>query len=203
MMAAMARPLLGIFYDLFIPQEKKSFSEIFRSFLHAILVGCIVIIASQQLSNLNDAYAQKTEEFERSTRLYEEEQCAYYKGSSQARIKECSELNIIINSWPVARAVSHVVKGWNTCLYLPCNELVRNIADQLQYKIAFILIALALSSYLFNFFSCTKKKSKEFYDKYRLKQTMKDNLDVLESILHKNKQQHSSVNFAPYEQTTQ
>ena len=185
MLAAMARPLFGIVYDLIVPQEDKSFSQIFRRFLHAMLVGCILIVVSQQFSNLNDAYAHKTEEFERSTRLYEEEGCAYYKGSSQARIKECSELNIIINSWPLARAISHVVKGWNTCLYLPCQELVRNIADQLQYKIAFILIALALSSYLFNFFSCTKKKSKEFYDKYRLKQTMKDNLEAIESILQK------------------
>jgi len=194
MIGAIARPLLGIVYDLVIPQEKKSLGEIFRSFLHALLVGCLLIIVSQQVSNLNDAYAQKTEEYARALKLYDEEACAYYKGSSQARLKECSELNIIINSWPLSRAVSHVVKGWNTCLYMPCQELVRNIADQLQYKIAFILIALALSSYLFNFFSCTKKKSKEFYDKYRLKQTMKDNMEALESILQK-KQQHSTVSF--------
>lgn len=196
MITAVVRPLLGIFYDLLIPQEKKSLHEIFRSFLHAILFGCIVVMLSQQISLLNDLYAEKGEEFTRATKLYVEEQCEFYRGSSQARIKECSELNIILNSWPIVRALSAVVKTWNTCLYMPCNELMRNVAEHLQYKIAFIVIALAIASYLFNFFSCTKKKSKEWIDKYRFKKTMEDMAAFDQAM-----KQHHTVNFGSHVKT--
>lgn len=172
MLAVICRPVVDTLYNFWLPQEKRSLSEQLRLFLHAILISCILVVVSQQLTLLTEVYPQKTEEYTRAKSLYIEEQCAFYKGSSQARLRECSELNIVINSWPLVRAVTHVVRGWNTCLYMPCNELVRNIADQLQYKIAFILIALALSSYLFNFFSCIKKKPKKWIDDYRWKQTM-------------------------------
>ncbi len=186
MVAPIVKGVLGIFYDMLIPQEKKSFNEILRSTLHCILFGCIMVVVSQQITLLNDLYAMKQEEYVRSGALYVEEQCASYKGSSQARIRECSDLSIIINSWPIARAISVLVRGWNTCLYMPCNELVRNIADQLQYKIAFIIIALAISSYLFNFFSCIKTKSSEFKEKYRIKQAYKD-------ILSRQQQQNTHI----------
>lgn len=174
MLGAVGRPFLGILYDLLIPQKKKSFSEIFRSFLHAVLIGCIIVVVSQQFSLIYDVYGQKEREFIKAHDDYVDEECETYKGSSQVRIKKCSEDHIIINSWPIARAISYVTKSWNTCLYLPCNELARNIVDHLQYKIAFILLALAISSYMFNFFGCFKRKSREFYDDFRYRETMNE-----------------------------
>jgi hypothetical protein len=174
MLAVVVKPFLCMLYDIFIPQRDESFARIFRRCLHAILIGCIIVVVSQQLSHIYDVYGQKEREFIRATEDYTDEDCAVYRGTSQVRIKKCSEDHIIMNSWPMARAISHVIKGWNTCLYMPCNELAKNIAEQLQYKIAFILLALALSSYLFNFFGCAKRKSKQFYEEFRYRETMKD-----------------------------
>lgn len=171
MLRAFVTPVVGVFYDIFIPQEKKSFGEIFRSFLHAIVFACFVVVLTQQVSSLGDLYAQKGEEYERAYSLYSAE-CPY-SGASAARLRECSDLNIIINSWPMVRAVSQLVKGWNSCLYMPCNDLVTHIANGLPYKIAFALITLGVVSYVLNFFNCVKKKSKDYVDKYRLKETNK------------------------------
>jgi len=171
MLRAFVTPVIGVFYDVFIPQEKKSVSEICRSFLHAIVFACVVVVITQQVSLLGDIYAQKGEEYQRAYILYSAE-CPY-NGASPARLKECSDLNIILNSWPAARAASQLVKGWNSCLYMPCNELVTHISNGLPYKIAFALITLGIASYMLNFFNCAKKKSKECLDKYRLKETNK------------------------------
>lgn len=194
MAGAIARPLLTFLYELFVPQKEASLNQIVRRFLHGILFSFIIIVASQQLALFYDAYAQKTEDYNGAVRLYAEEECAFYKGSSQARIKECSELNIIINAWPVTRAISHVIRGWNSCGFSPCQELARNIADHIQYKIGFLLIALALASYIYNFIGCTKKKGKDMYDKYRLKQTFKD-MEAFESVLQKKQQQYNTIDF--------
>ena len=194
MIGVIARPLLGFFYELLVPQKGESFSQIFRRLLHGIFISCLLIIVSQQVVLFHDAYAQKTEELSRSINLYTEEQCVSYKGSSQARIKECSELNIIINSWPIIRAASHVVKSWHSCIIQPCNELARNIADHLQYKIGFLLIMLAIASYIYNIIGCTKKKSKDWYEKLRLKQTLRD-ADAFEAIIQKKQQQKNTIDF--------
>lgn len=171
MLRAFVSPVIGVFYDLLIPQENKSFSKIFRSFLHAIVFACVVVVVTQQISSLGDLYAHKGEEYQRAYTLYTAE-CPY-NGASAARLKECSDLNIILNSWPAMRAVSQLVKGWNSCLYMPCDELITHIANGLPYKIAFALITLGLASYCLNFFNCAKKKSKEYLDKHRLKETNK------------------------------
>lgn len=192
MIGVVGRSLLSILSDLVFPQGKK-YSEIFRTLLHRLLFGFILVVVSQQISLVYDVYAVKSEEFTRANLLYVDEQCASYKGSSQARIKECSELNIIINSWPFVRAISYVVKGYNSCLYLPCGEIVRNIADQLQYKIAFILIALALFSYSFNLIGCTKKKGKDLVDKYRWRQTMAEI-----QALQQKQEQYSKLNTVDF-----
>ena len=170
MITTLGRPLIGVICDLV--GADKSYSAIFRRFLHAILLSLFAVMVSQQISLVYDVYGQKSEEYTRSNTLYIDEQCAFYKGSSQARIKECSELYIIIHSWPFVRAVSHVIKSWQSCVYCPCSDIVRNVADHLQYKIAFIVIALALFSYSYNLIGCTKKKTKEYVDKYKWKQTM-------------------------------
>lgn len=183
MMRAVVGPVMGVFCDLLVPQQKKSIGEIFRSFLHALLFTCIVVIVSQQVTLLGEIRAQKMEEYERAATLYSEE-CPYTR-SSPARLKECSDLNIILNSWPMMRALSLLVKGWNSCLYMPCNEMVRHITNDLSYKIAFILIALGITSYVFNFFNCFKKKSKEWTDKYRYKETNKAALASINELLAK------------------
>lgn len=182
MLRAFVAPVVGVFYDILVPQQKKSASEICRSFLHGIVLTCLVVVITQQVSLLGDLYAQKGEEYQRASSLYRQE-CPY-NGASPARLKECSDLNIILHSWPLMRAASLLVKGWNTCLYMPCEELVTNIANGLPYKIAFALITLGIASYLLTFFNCAKKKSKECLDKHRLKETNKT-MNAMHDLLQK------------------
>lgn len=164
-------PLIQLVYDVLVPQQRKSISEIFRSLLHAILLTCIVVVVTQQVSLLSDLYGQKTEEYERAYKLYSEE-CPYH-GSSPARLRECSELNIIINTLPILRAISHLVKGWNSCLYMPCSDLAYGIANNLFYKVLFFCVGLAMLSYAFSFFRWGNSKTKAWGDKYRYKETIK------------------------------
>jgi hypothetical protein len=153
--------------------------EIFRTFLSTFFFACLVAVATQQVMLLGEIRAQKVEEYDRALSLYSEE-CPYTR-SSPARLKECSDLKIIINSWPTTRAFSQLVKGWNTCLY----DVARHVTNDLSYRIVFVLIALALTNYVFNFFKCFKKKSKEWTDKYRCKETNKAALASLNELLKK------------------
>ena len=179
MLRTAAGPVMGMIYDLLVSQQKKSIGEIFRTFINAFFLACLIAMVTQQIMLFGELRAQKVEEYDRAFALYSEE-CPYTR-SSPARLKECSDLKIIINSWPTTRAFSHLVKGWNTCLI----DLAKNVTNDLSYRIVFVLLALAITNYVFNFFKCFKKKSKEWTDKYRCKETNKAALASLNELLQK------------------
>ena len=124
-----------------------------------------------------DTYYATQQEYRNAKKLYSEEDCSIYRGSSRARLHECSELNTIIQTSVIMRTLIKVTQGWNSCIYLSCTDLLTIIGNQLQYKIALVLVTLAIISYSMKLFRCTKKKSKDYIHKKNYQITQKAFMD--------------------------
>lgn len=168
-------PILSFLWNCIgAPRNKnKNFTEVFSNACRTLLTTLIVIAISREAMNLYEMTLEQQQERIKATRLYYEEECATYRGSSQARINECHRNNMIMNTWPITLAIIRLVNTWESCLYLPCTDLARNVADHFIYKVAAILVAVALFSYVFKGFMFTKKKSKDVVDQWRLLNTIK------------------------------
>ncbi len=145
-----------------LPKKNQTMGESIQYALHLFLCGCILVIVTQQITMTVDTYYTTLQEYRNAVKLYAEEDCATYRGSSRARLQECSELNIIIRSSVYARTLIRVTQGWNSCIYLSCSDLLIAVSNHLQYKIALVLISLAIISYSMKIFRCTKKRSKDY-----------------------------------------
>lgn len=181
-------PFMKFCVEVFFPRENETLSDMVKRLLRGIVFACVLVVLSQQLMLFWDLYKQKEQERLSAWSFHVEESCADYRGPSQLRRDECARNNIILNTWPLTRAVTHLVRSWNSCLYMPCGDLVRQIATHLEYKIAFILFSLGVASYVANFFACFKRKSIEYSDKLRYKKTQQEQLRFIEqqlATLHK------------------
>lgn len=192
MLRAFVTPVVGILTDLYqwktgnykeqINEEKKPVNLKKKSvgYLNAFFWGCMGILFLQQLMRLYDVYAVKVSEYDRDLLLYSTE-CPY-NGISAARLKECRDANITINSWPIARAVSQLVQEWPSCFIAPCGDIVSGGLYGFGYRVMIALILVCVMMYVFNFINCIKVKSKEGIDKYRLKETNKELIKLKEMI---------------------
>jgi hypothetical protein len=121
-----------------------------------------------------EIYHREDQLYKDALKFYQAERCATYDGTSRGLRQECSDRNIIIHTSTLSRTLIRVSSGWNSCLYMPCGDLLHAVSSQLQYKIAFLLVVLAFTSYAFNLFKCTKKKSSELFQRKRLACTEKE-----------------------------
>lgn len=153
--------LVSFFYNC-LPKKNQTITESIQYALHFFLMGCVLIVVTQQLTNTLDIYYTNQQEYRDAVKLYAEEDCLHYRGSSRARLQECSELNTIIKTSIVVRTLIRATQSWNSCIYLSCTDLVTAIGTQLQYKIALVLVLMAIISYSMKIFRCTKKKSKDY-----------------------------------------
>lgn len=176
-------PFLKFCVEVFFPRENESMTEMIKRFLRGIVFACLLVVLSQQMMFFWDLYKQKEQERLSAQSFHIEENCDFYRGPSQLRRDECARNNIVLNTWPLTRALTQLVRSWNTCLYMPCGDLARNIASHLEYKIAFILFSLGLVSYIANFFTCFKRKSVEYGDKIRFKKTQQEQMRLLQEQL--------------------
>lgn len=177
-------PFLKFSVELFFPRENETLGDMVKRLLRGIVFACLIVVLSQQLMFFWDLYKQKEQERLSAHSFHIEENCEFYRGPSQLRRDECARNNIILNTWPLTRALTHLVRSWNSCLYMPCGEAVRHIASHLEYKIAFILFSLGVASYIANFFTCFKRKSIEFGDKMRYKKTMQEQMRHFEQQMN-------------------
>ncbi len=167
---------LGLFVSFIyncLPKKNQTITESIQYALHLFLMGCVLVIVTQQLTHTLDIYHLSHQEYRDAVKLYAEEGCAHYKGSSRARLQECSELNTIIMTSITTRTLIRVTQSWNSCIYLSCTDLVNAICTQLQYKIALVLVLLAVISYSMKIFRCTKKKSKDYIQRKQYEITHK------------------------------
>ncbi len=156
---------IGLFVSFLyncLPKKNQTITESIQYALHLFLIGCILVVFTQQITHTLDIYYSSQQEYLDALKLYTDENCTMYRGSSRARLQECSELNTIIKTSIIMRTLIRVTQSWNSCIYLSCTDLVNAICSHLQYKIALVLILLAIISYSMKVFRCTKKKSKDY-----------------------------------------
>lgn len=177
---------LGLFMTFILnclPRKDQSIGDIFRYALHSFLLSCVVIIATQQMTLTMDVYHQSVQERIDAATLYEQEQCNMGNIRGRARIQDCSEWNITLQTTPFVRTLIKVSRGWNSCVYMPCSDLFIVICSNIQYKIAFLLIAMALISYSVKLFRCGKKKSQDYIFKRKLEKVNKLHLMELQKSI--------------------
>lgn len=166
---------IGLFISFLyncLPKKNQTITESIQYALHLFLMGCVLVIITQQLTHTLDIYYSSQQEYRDAVKLYAEEDCAIYRGSSRARLQECSELNTLIKTSIIARTLIRVTQSWNSCIYMSCTDLVDAVCTQLQYKIAVFLVLLAIISYSMKIFRCTKKKSKDYLHKKQYELTL-------------------------------
>ena len=134
-----------------LPDRERSFNETLRWLMHLFFLTCTVIFVGQQWVLFYQQWGLEQQAFIRAEKLYREEECQTYNGSSQARINQCILDNITINTWPITSALLKVVSSWNSCVYMPCSEIFLAVVSHWHYKILFILASLAVASYIFQF----------------------------------------------------
>lgn len=184
-----------------LPKKNQTIGESIQYALHLFLCGCVLVIITQQITLTIDTYYTTVQEYRNAVKLYADEDCATYRGSSRARLQECSELNTIIRSSVYARTLIRVTQGWNSCIYLSCSDLLTAVSTHLQYKIALVLISMAIISYSMKIFRCTKKRSKD----YLIKKTIDMNshnetknqqllLEQLFNNYERNRSSHNIIN---------
>lgn len=153
-------------------RRDASWSDTIRAALHTFFLGCCFVVLVQQCSLATEMYQSAKQAHLDARRIYLEEDCARYSGASRARLAECSEMAVLINTWPLVRALTRLTQSWHSCLFMSCGDLIVAVSQQLQYKIVLVLLALALTSYVARLFQCTKKKSQKLVSAKRLAATL-------------------------------
>jgi hypothetical protein len=176
--AAVVRAFCVFLYDLVMPQKSKSTGDICIGALRGFLYSMLFALMVQQIFLLTEYHGEKQEEYRRAVQLYTDEACATYKGSSQARLEECSRANIIIHSSPLVRALTKLTTSWT-----PWSTLIKNFTEQLQWKIMVLLVVMALATYVYSFFNCAKTRGKNYLEKYKAQKTQQDQMDNLSKKL--------------------
>ncbi len=165
-----AGPLVTFLWNLLPQRQHRSAGETLQFALHSFLWACALLLLGTQLSHTLDTYQRAQQEYRDALRIYHVEACATYNGPMDAKAQACSALSIVIQAWPLSRALIQVTRDWRIGL---ASALVA-VTEQLQYKVALALLALALCSYAWKLFRCGKEKSVKAWHKKRYEETEKE-----------------------------
>jgi hypothetical protein len=160
--------------DLASKYTKKKLWTIFLQTMNSVFILFVVIIISQQVFLVNTTWNEKIQERESKLKQWNYDCGDVSKPPMNSDIIEiCNHLRIIVNSSPFIRALSKVVHGWNSCLTMPCSQLVQSILSQTELKILFVFIAIAIIHHIYRICSYTKKKTFKLRDFLQTQHTLK------------------------------
>lgn len=176
-----AGPLVGFLWNL-LPRRGQSTSEVLQCALHSFFWACVLVLVASQATHALDTYHHARQEYSDALYVYSKEQCANYPGPMQPKLRECSRLNMLIQTWPMSRALIRVTQDWR----LGLQQAVAALAENMYYKAVLLLFALALCSYAWKLMRCGKEKVVKAWRAKQMKETEKTmaaRLDNLCSLL--------------------
>lgn len=152
-------------------KKHKSGWDIINTFISSVVFLTFFIIICQQFVILNTTWQHTTDEYHDALKEYKSICDLTKENNNKNLLSECKELTNKINTYPIIRAIYRVINGWHSCITMPCTQLLSNIANNFEYKIIIIIIAIFLSNWLYNIFTFTKQKTESFQDYFRVRDT--------------------------------
>ena len=174
-----AGPLAGFLWNL-LPRRGQTTSEVLQCALHSFFWACVLVLVASQATHALDTYHHARQEYSDALYVYNKEQCQNYPGPMEAKMRECSRLNMLIQTWPLSRALIRVTQDWRAGLH---HALVA-VAENMYYKVILLLFALALCSYAWKLARCGKEKAVKAWRAKQLKETDKAMKTRLGNLCH-------------------
>lgn len=158
--------------DLPLKKTKtKTFAAVFMLAVRMAMAWCFFVVVSQQCALINSTWSTKLTQYEQAIKEYSLHQCGLMKTTNIQFITECERLSVVMRISPLMAAVTSVINGWNSCLTMPCTQLVHTIANHFEYKLLFMLVSFGFLYYSFKFFTTTRDKTVDFQDMLRAEVT--------------------------------
>ena len=166
-----AGPLMAFLWNL-LPRRGQNTAEVLQYALHSFFWACVLMLVASQATHALDVYHHTRQEYSDAQYVYNKDQCATYTGPMQAKMRECSRLNMLLQTWPASRALIRVMHDWRLGLY----QAVVTVGENMYYKLVLLLFALALCSYAWKMARCGKDKAVKAWRLKRAQETDKEML---------------------------
>ena len=153
--------------DTSIKKNKRSIAGIFMMIVRMAMAWLLFVVVSQQVTLINSQWSVKTMQHEKARLEYAHHRCIDMQTTNVQFIAECERLSVVMRVTPFVAAVTSVVNDWNTCITMPCTQLIRTVANHYEYKFLFILVSIGLFYYAFKLFSGAREKAIDFQDMIR------------------------------------
>jgi hypothetical protein len=181
-------------------KTKRIFKNWILRFMTTILWLSIMVVISQQLALLSTRWHEKTEDREIKLRRWNHD-CGGGGGDGNSNkappmdpdiVAICAQLKVIINTYPFIRAFHSVINEWNSCITMPCSQLVKEIGDNTGYKLLIVCIFIALTNYFYKFFGLAKVKTDKWKKNWQFDETVKRQQQL---YLQQQQQQQQQMQF--------
>lgn len=179
--------------ELGAKKSKRSIGSIFMLVVRLAMGWFLFILVSQQTTLVNLQWSIKTIQYEKACQEYAHHKCVQMQTTNVQFITECERLSVVMRVSPFSAAITSVVNEWNTCITMPCTQLVRTIATHSEYKILFILVSIGVFYYAAKFFSFTREKAVDFQDMLRVRETRKYMKQMASQQQQQQRQQSSLI----------
>lgn len=169
----------SILRELWGGRDKLTSSSIFMLFVRMAMAWCFMVVLTQQFALVNATWSVKLMEHDRNIKEYTQLQCAFIQTTNVLLIGECDRLNAAMRVTPIIAATTAVINGWNTCLTMPCTQLMYTISSHYEYKLLFLLVSFGFAYYASKFFTTTRDKTIELQDMIRAEVTRRYKNDCM------------------------
>jgi hypothetical protein len=165
--------------------------NMFIVLMKVVVISLVSVIILQQLVDLNTSWAQKIQERENKIQRWKHDCGDPIKPPIDPDIIEiCNQLKIVINASPFTRALSKVIHSWNSCITMPCSEVLSRMATHLELKLLAACVIIVVLHYMYRFYGYTKVKGNKLKDYIQAKHTMKQM-----ELMKQKQQQHLPTSF--------
>lgn len=148
--------------------------NIFLMLMKVVVISLISVVFLHQLASLNETWSQKIQERDSKLLRWKHDCGDPTKPPMDPDIIEiCNQLKVVVDTSPFIRALSKVIYSWNSCVTMPCSDLLNKMSSNLEFKLLAICVAIVIIHYTYRFIGFTKTKSNKLKDYLQTKYTMK------------------------------
>ena len=153
--------------------RSRSLGDIFMVIVRMAMAWTFFVVVTQQCALINSRWSEKLVQHEQAVNDYKVHQCGYMKTTNIPFINECERLSIVMRISPLMAAITSVINGWNSCITMPCTQVVHMVLNHYEYKLLFSLISFGFLYYAYKFFNTGCDKTIVLQDMIRAELTRK------------------------------
>lgn len=163
-------------------KTKRCVTDVFMLVVKMAMTWLFFVVLTQQLTLINTTWGIKVVQYEKAALEYVQHQCGHMKTTNVQFIAECERLSVVMRVSPLVAAITSVINSWNSCLTMPCTQLLHTISNHYEYKFLFILVSIGFFYYVWKFFTATRNKAVDWQDMLRADLTRKYKKQVMEEL---------------------